>query len=118
MFNKKKIETDNHLESITLSLSDFKEKYYNECSQHAVTLNKLNELTVVSSAMEKIVDSYEIALDPKKVENMKINFELILTVIQTIGVLLLDTASSEDVIKRGFSVRVNLKLDVKLLNLR
>ena len=76
MFNKKKIETDNHLESITLSLSDFKEKYYNECSQHAVTLNKLNELTVVSSAMEKIVDSYEIALDPKKVENMKINFDV------------------------------------------
>ncbi len=26
--------------------------------------------------MEKIVDSYEIALDPKKVENMKINFDV------------------------------------------
>ena len=59
-----------------MSLSDFKEKYYNEYSQHAVTLNKLNELTAVSSAMEKIVDSYEIALDPKKVENMKINFDV------------------------------------------
>lgn len=76
LFNHKKIETDNHIESITSSLSDFEEKYRKECSQHAVTLNKLNELTVVSSAKEKIIDSYEIALDPEQVEKMKINFDI------------------------------------------
>lgn len=76
LFNHKKIETDNHIESITSSLSDFEEKYRKECSQHAVTLNKLNELTVVSSAKEKIIDSYELALDPEQVEKMKINFDI------------------------------------------
>ena len=53
LFNQKEIETDNHIESITSRLSDSEERYRKECSKHAVTLKKLNELTVVSSVREK-----------------------------------------------------------------
>jgi len=76
LFNHKKIETDNHIESITSRLSEFEERYRKECSEHTVTLEKLNELTVVSSAKEKTIHSYQIALDPEQVEKMKINFDV------------------------------------------
>lgn len=76
LFNHKKLERDNHIESITTRLSDFEEKYREECSQHAVTLKKLNELAVVSSSKQNIIDSYEIALDPEQVEKLKINFDV------------------------------------------
>ncbi|QUW20922.1 hypothetical protein JSQ81_13995 [Sporosarcina sp. Marseille-Q4063] len=76
LFNHRKIEKEDYIESISLSSSDFEEKYRNECSKHAVTIEKLNGLTVVSSAKEKIIESYEIALDPERVEKTKINFEV------------------------------------------
>lgn len=76
LFHKKKTEKDNHIKSITSSLSNFEKKYHEECSQHAVTLNKLNEITVVSSAKEKVIDSYKKALDPEQLEKMRINFDV------------------------------------------
>ena len=76
LFNHKEIETDNHIQSITSRLSNLEEKYRRECLDHAVTLKKLNELTVVSSVREKTIDSYEIALDPEQVETMKMNFDV------------------------------------------
>lgn len=76
LFNHKKLERDNHIESITSRLSDFEEKYRKECSQHVVTLKELSELTAVSYAKEKTIESYEIVLDSEQVEKMKINFDV------------------------------------------
>ena len=76
LFNHKKVERDNHIESITSRLSDVEEKYRKECSKHADTLKELNKLTALSNAMEKTIESYEIALDPEQVEKMKINFDV------------------------------------------
>lgn len=76
LFTNKKVERDNHIESITARLSDFEVKYRDECLQHAVTLKKLNELTIDSNAKEKTIESYGIALDPEQVEKVKINFDV------------------------------------------